>query len=58
MSRQELTIQVKSMLSQIDNSLIITPLFNLKEAFGYSNIYVCPKTSPFDGVIDFSMIRK
>jgi oligopeptide transport system substrate-binding protein len=58
MKEQELVPLAEAMLKQIDKSLIITPLFKAREAFGYSNMYVCPKISPFDGVIDFSMITK
>lgn len=49
---------VNEALGIINDSLIIMPLANLTEGFGYATGYKCPEISPFNGVIDLALVRK
>ena len=57
-SKEEVLNAYNSALKLINDEYIFMPLFNMKEAFGYASIYNCPIVSPFDGIIDLSMVRK
>lgn len=57
-SLSEIVAVSNQLLEIIEQSMLLTPLFNLKEAFGYGNIYSCPKISPFDGAIDLALVKK
>ncbi len=58
-SSKEKTIAAsQKMLNEIEKSLIITPLFYEREAFGFGKIYTLPTISPFNGVIDLALVRK
>ena len=58
-SSKEKTITTsQKMLNEIEKSLIITPLFYEREAFGFGKIYTLPTISPFSGVIDLALVKK
>lgn len=45
-------------LKILSDSLLIMPLANLTEGFGYAVGYNCPLISPFNGVIDLALVSK